>query len=187
MWSLRSFTWVSWWYLPSTDISSRPHFRHFLPSFLCCYLFSKWNIHFFILVFSDPILFSLSFPVFYFPCLLLSIFLLSLSLHILSFLFLSFLSVIYFLSCFLLSFSSDFLRLSSNFSFCFHFFLCLLLSFLAFFACLLLYFPYSSLYPFAYLCVFYYYYYYCCCYYYYYYYYDHHHHHHYYYYWVNTQ
>ena len=88
--SLRSFTWVSWGYLPGSDISFRPHFRRFLPSFLCYYLFSKCNIHFFILVFSDPTLFSLSFPVFYFPCL---------SLHILYFLFLSFLSVFYFLSC----------------------------------------------------------------------------------------
>ena len=96
--SLRSFTWVSWGYLPSTDISCRPHFRRFIPSFLCCFLFSKWNIYFFILVFSDPILFSLSFPVFYFPCLLLSIFLLCLSFHIVYFLFLSF------FVCLLLSF-----------------------------------------------------------------------------------
>ena len=130
--SLRSFTWVSWGYLPSTDIPCRPHFRRFLPSFLCCYLFSKCNIHFFILVFSDPILFSLSFPVFYFPCLLLSTFLLCLSLHIIYFLFLSFLSVFYFLSCYLLSFSSNFLCLPSNFSFCFYLFLCLLRSFFAF-------------------------------------------------------
>ena len=128
--SLRSFTWVSWGYLPSTHISFIPHFRRFLPSFLCCYLLSKWNIYFFILVFSDPILFSLSFPVFYLPCLLLSIFLLCLSLHILYFLFLSF---FYFLSCCLLSFSSDFLCVSSNFSICFYLFLCLLLYFLAFF------------------------------------------------------
>ena len=49
--------WVSWGYLPNTDISCRPQFRCFLPSFLCCYVFSKWNIYFFILVFSDPILF----------------------------------------------------------------------------------------------------------------------------------
>ena len=61
----------------------------FLPPFLCCYLFSRWNIHLFVLVFSDPILFSISFPVFYFPCLLLSIFLHCFSLHILYFLFLS--------------------------------------------------------------------------------------------------
>ena len=56
--SLRSFTWVSWRYLPGTDIS--------------CDLFSKWNIYFSILVFLDPILFSLflflcsTFLVFYF-------------------------------------------------------------------------------------------------------------------------
>ena len=125
MWSLWSFTWVSWGYLPSTDISCRPHFRCFLTLFLCYYLLSKWNIHFFILVFSDTIVFSLSFPVFYVSCLLLSIFLLCLYLHILSFLFPSFLSVFV---C--LSFSSDFLCFSSNFSFCFYLILCLLLSFL---------------------------------------------------------
>ena len=135
--SLRSFTWVSWGYLPSTDIPCRPHFRRFLPSFLCCYLFSKCNIHFFILVFSDPtsLLFSVflflcsTFPVFYF----LPFSSVCLSLHILYFLFLSFLSVFYFLSCCLLSFSSNFLCLPSNFSFCFYLFLCLLLSFFAFF------------------------------------------------------
>ena len=102
----------------------------FLLSFVAIYSLNETYI--FILVFSDPILFSLSFPVFYFPCLLLSIFFLCLSLHILYFLFLSFLSVFYFLSCCLLSFSSDFLCLSSNFSLCFYLFLCLLLSFLAF-------------------------------------------------------
>ena len=96
--SLRSFTWVSWGYLPSTDISCRAHFRRFIPSFLCCFLFSKWNIYFFILVFSDRILSSLSFLVFYFPCLLLSIFLLCLSFHIVYFLSLSF------FVCLLLSF-----------------------------------------------------------------------------------
>ena len=77
--SLWSFTWVSWGYLPSTDISCRPHFRRFLPSFLCCYLFSKCNIHFFILIFPSllsstfilclssilfPLLFFLSFCAF---------------------------------------------------------------------------------------------------------------------------
>ena len=107
--SLQSFTWVSWGYLPSTDISCRPHFRRF-------FLLSFY-----------PTLFSLSFPVFYFPCLLLSTFLLCLSLHILYFLFLSFLSAFYFLSCYLLSFSSNFLCLPSSFSFCFYLFLCLLL------------------------------------------------------------
>ena len=49
----------------------------FLPSFLFCYLFSKCNIHFFILFFSDPTLFCLYFPVFCFPCLLRNTFLLS--------------------------------------------------------------------------------------------------------------
>ena len=157
MQSLRSFTWVSWGYLPSTDISCRPHFRRFLPSFLCCYLFSKCNIHFFILVFSDPTLFSLSFPVFYFPCLLLSTFLLCLSLHILYFLFLSFLSVFYFLSCCLLSFSSDFLCLPSNFSFCFYLFLCPLLSFFAVFYFhslpVFYYIPLTLLFILLYICV----------------------------------
>ena len=70
---------------------------------------------------------------FYFACLLLSTFPLCLSLRILYFRFLSFLCAFYFLSCCLLSFSCDFLYLSSNFSFCFYLFLCLLLSFLAFF------------------------------------------------------
>ena len=96
---LRSFTWVSWGYLPSIDISCRPHFHRFLPSFLCCYLFSKCNKNFFILVFPDPTLFSLSFPVFYFPCLLLSTFLLCIS-----FLAYPLLSLYVFLFCLLLSF-----------------------------------------------------------------------------------
>ena len=117
-------------------ILCRPHFPCFLP-FLSCYLVSKCNIHFFILVFLNPTLFtSLSFPVFYSPCLLLSIFLPCLSFHILYFLFLSFLFVFYFLSClpaFLLSFPSDFFCLSSNFSFCLYLFICVLLSFFAFF------------------------------------------------------
>ena len=130
MWS---FTCVSWGYFPSADISFRPQFRHFLPSFLCCYLFSKWNIYFFILVFSDPILFNLFSHVLLF---LSSIFYLSplsffeyplfLFLHFLS---LSF-SIFYFLSSYLLSISSDFLCLSFNFSFCFYFFIFYLLSWL---------------------------------------------------------
>ena len=134
---LRFFTWVSWGYLPCTDISCRTEFCRFLPFFLCFYLWSKWNIYFFILVFFRSYSFqSLSFPVLYFPCLLLSIFLLCLSFYVLYSLFLRLslsLSVVYFLSCCLLSFSSDFIYLSSSFSFCFYVFLCLLLSFLAFF------------------------------------------------------
>ena len=59
--SLQSFTWVSWGYLPITDILCRPQLCRFLSSFLCCYVFSKWNIYFFVLVFSDPIQFSVSF------------------------------------------------------------------------------------------------------------------------------
>ena len=96
MQSLRSFTWFSRRYLLSTDTSYGHQFRCFLPSFFCCYLFSKWNIYFFILVFSDPILFSLflflcsTFPVFYF-----------------------------------LSFPSVFLCTSSTFSFSFSLFLCI--------------------------------------------------------------
>ena len=102
LWSLWSFTFVSWQYLPSTDISCRPHFHCFLPSFLCCYLFSKCNIHFFILVFSDPT--SLLFPVILFLCSTSPVFYflpfssVCLSLHTLYFLFLSFLSVFYFLT-----------------------------------------------------------------------------------------
>ena len=96
MQSLQSFTWAFWGYLPSTDISCRPQFCHFLPSFLCCYLFSKWNIHLFILVFSDPTLFRLPFSVFYFPCLLHYIFLLCLSLHIFYFCFVFLVCLSYF-------------------------------------------------------------------------------------------
>ena len=55
--SLRSFTWISWGYLTSTDISCKVQFRRFLPFFLCSYLFSSWNIYFFISIFSDLILF----------------------------------------------------------------------------------------------------------------------------------
>ena len=141
--SLWSFTWVSWGYLPSTDISCRPHFCYFLPSLLCCYLFSKCNIHFFILVFSDPTLFSLSFPVSYFLCLLLSTFLLCLSLHMLYLLSLclSCLPFTFFFATLYLSPLTFFLCLPPNFSFCFYlslsstFFLCFIL--LPFFACLL--------------------------------------------------
>ena len=52
-------------------------FRSFSSFFPLLLLFSKCYIHFFILFFSDPTLFCLSFPVFCFPCLLLSTFLLS--------------------------------------------------------------------------------------------------------------
>ena len=163
LWSLRSFTWVYWWYLPSTDISCRPHFRYFLPSFLCCYLFSKCNIHFFILVFSDPT--SLLFSVFLFLCSTFPVFYflpsssVCLSLHILNFLFLSCLSFTFCPAAFYLS-TLNFLCLSSNFSFCFYLFLCLLLSFFAFFHfhSLPVFYsipltPYSSFYLFLHLCV----------------------------------
>ena len=158
LWSLRSFTWVSWWYLPSTHHADLTSVVFFLLSFVASYSLNV-TIHFFVLTFSDPtsLLFSVflllcsTFPIFYF----LPFSSACLSLHILNFLFLSFLSVFYFLSCCLLSFSSNFLCLPSNFSFCFYLFLCLLLSFFAFF-----YFhylpvfysvpltPYSSFYPF---------------------------------------
>ena len=162
--SLWSFTWVSWGYLPSTDISCRPHFRHFLPSFLCCYLFSKCNIHFFILVFSDPTLFSLSFPVSYFLCLQLSTFLLSFFAYALLSLCLSCLPFTFFLATFYLSPLTFFVYhrifLSASISFFVFYFLSLLYS--TFILCLSsVLFPYSSFYPFAHLCVF-------CCYYYYY-------------------
>ena len=55
------------------QIWCRPQLRRFLPSFICCYLFSKWNIYFFILVFSDRRIFSVSFFSCILPCLLLSI------------------------------------------------------------------------------------------------------------------
>ena len=76
---------------------------------------------FLILVIPDPIRFSLSFflcSTFSALCFLSF----SLSLHIVYFLFLSFLCVLYFLSCCLLSFCSDFLCLLSSFSFCFYLF-----------------------------------------------------------------
>ena len=66
---LQSFTWVSWGYLPSTDISWRPQFCHFLP-FLCCYVFSKWNIFLYFSLFRSYSFLSLSFPVqssFFYP------------------------------------------------------------------------------------------------------------------------
>ena len=122
MQSLRCFTWVCWGYLPSTDISCTPQFHCFLPSFLYCYLISKWKIYFFILVFSDPILFSLflvlcsTFPIFYF-----------------------------------LSFSSVFPCISSTFSFFFCLFLCLSsISFLAvFYLSFLTFFVYYLIFPSA--------------------------------------
>ena len=110
--------------------TSNPLFSSFFVA-----IYSLNETYFFISVFSDPVLFSFSFPVFYFPCLQHSFFLLCLSLHILYFLSPS----VSFFVCLLLSFLLpsifllDFLCLSSNFSFCFYLFLCLLLSFLAFF------------------------------------------------------
>ena len=146
--SLQSFTWVSWGYLPSADISFRPQFRRFLFSFLGCYVFSKWSIYFFILAFSHSILFCLflllytTFPVFYF---------LSFSSVCLC------ISSTFSLSFCLLYFSSDFLYLSSTFPFCFCLFLCLLLSFLDLFYFLFLpvffYVPLTLQFIFAYMCV----------------------------------
>ena len=103
---------------------------------------------------------SLSIPLFYFPCLLLSVFLLCLSLHIFYFLFLllsPFASVVYFLSCCLVSFSSDIFCVSSTFSFCFFLFLCFLLSSLVFFYFLSFpvfhYIPLTLLFIFSRICV----------------------------------
>ena len=163
LWDLQSFTWVSWGYLLSADISCRPQFRRFLASFLCYYVFSKLNIYFFILVFLGPVLFCL----FLFRILLSlcstfdlspqSVFayhLLSLSPSVTFFVCL----VLFFLlsSIFLLWFSLFiihflFLILSLSLSSTF------LLGFLlpSFFACLLFYSPDSSVYLF----VFYYYHY----------------------------
>ena len=61
MGSLRSFTCVSWGHFPSFIYIYFYIYRADLISvvFFLLSLFSKWNIYFFILVFSDPILFSL--------------------------------------------------------------------------------------------------------------------------------
>ena len=115
----------------------------FLLYFVAIYSLNVGNIHFFILVFSDPTLFSLSFPVSYFLCLLLSTFLLCLSLHMLYLLSLclSCLPFTFFFATLYLSPLTFFLCLPPNFSFCFYlslsstFFLCFIL--LPFFACLL--------------------------------------------------
>ena len=77
------------------------------------------HIFFYFSLFRSHSFLSLSFLVFFLPCLLFSIFLLCLSLHIIYFLFLILflsLSVFYFLSCCLLSFPYDILCLSSTFS-----------------------------------------------------------------------
>ena len=130
----------------------------FLLSFVAIYSLNE--TYFSILVFSDPILFSLflflcsTFPVFYFLS-FSSVFLcisstFSFCLSCLSFTF---------LLC-LLSFSSssNFLCLPSNFSFCFYLFLCLLLSFLAFFYFhslpVFYYIPLTLLFMFLHICVF---------------------------------
>ena len=110
----------------------------------CISLFQSFQILFFsVSFFSCLVLFliylsSLSF--FVYQCILYFLFLLlSLSL-----------SVFYFLFCCLLSYSADFLCLSSTFSFCFWLFLCLPSNFFFLLsAFLLLYSPHSSLYLFA--------------------------------------
>ena len=78
--SLWSSTWVSWRYLPSTDILCRPQFcRFLLPSFLCCFVFSfNFCLRFLLLFFLH---FSLSFIFLDLPFFLL----LSLMILILSF------------------------------------------------------------------------------------------------------
>ena len=75
--------------------TSNPLFSSFFVA-----IYSLNETYFFISVFSDPVLFSFSFPVFYLPCLQLSFFLLCLSLHILYFLSPS----VSFFVCLLLSF-----------------------------------------------------------------------------------
>ena len=162
LWSLQSFIWVSWGYLPSTDTMCRPQFYCFLPSFLCCYVFSKWNIYFFILVFPNLILFCPclfrcnTFPVSYFlsfSCL---------SLHILYFLCLfPCLSSIFFLAVFYLSplifFVYHLLSISASVSFFVFYFPSWLSS--TFFYCLSsIIFPLLFSLSFR-VCVFYYYYY----------------------------
>ena len=153
--SLRSFTSVSWGYLLTTDISCRPQFRRFLPSFLCFYAFFKGNIYFFILVFSDPILFCLFLFLYN---LLLSILLLCLSLNILNFLLLLLslsLSVFYF--PFLLS--SIFLLWFSLFIIFYVLFLLLFSSFIYFLSLPVFYYiPLTLLFIFSRMCVWLYYY-----------------------------
>ena len=114
-------------------------------------------MHFFILVFSDCFFSQL-----FFSCALLSLSS-TFCLSLLSFFAYPLLSLSVFLVCLLLSFLLPsiflyFLCLSSKFSFSYYLFLSstFLLGFLllSFFDCLLLYFPYSSLYPFANLSVF---------------------------------
>ena len=131
--SLKFLTWVSWGYLSSKEESWKPQLQCFLPFILCCYLFSNWNIYFFILVFSDPILFYLFlFLCSTFCCLLLCTFF-SLSFFAYLLLFLSS-SVSFFVSL-LLSFllASIFLLWRSLIMICFSslllFLFCLLLSF----------------------------------------------------------
>ena len=98
------------------DRSCKSQFRWFLPSFACCYLFSKWNIYFLYFNFFSILFFSVSF-IFYF---LLS-----------SFCLFPYLFSIFLLACLLFSFS-DLLCLSSTFAFsCCLIFVCLLLSFFA--------------------------------------------------------
>ena len=129
-------------------------------SFLCCYLFSKWYIYFFILFFSDPILFCLflflytTFPVFYF----LSFFSICLSISsTLSFSFCLFvcLSSTFFLAVFYLSslifFVYHLLSVSASVSFVVFWFPSWLSS-TFFLSCHLLYSPYSSLSLFEYMC-----------------------------------
>ena len=151
-----------WGYLLSTDILCRPQFRRFLPSLLCCYVFSKWNIYFFILVFSDPILFCLF--LFLYTSSLSSTFCLSL-LSVFGYSLLSLSPTVSFFICLLLSFLLlSFFYLSSLIFFVYHllslsasvslivFYFLLGFLLLSFFACLLLYPPYSSLYLFGYVC-----------------------------------
>ena len=131
--------WV-FWYIPSTDISCKANInpRRFLP-FLCCYIFFKWSIAsyiFFILVFSNLILFgclffylllsfSLSSAFLFFVFLFWFFFVFFWLSSIFSFSFYLSLFISYFVSC--LSYLSP-LTLFAYPLFSFSFFVCLYLS-----------------------------------------------------------
>ena len=120
-------------YLPSTDISCRPQFRRFVPSFLCCFVFS-------LSIFEYPKL-SLSPSVFLCLC---STLLLAVS-------YLSPLIFLFIIICFLfllLSLSFSFL-LSSTFFLCLSSVIFLLLFTLSFRVCVFYYYYYPVLFPFS--------------------------------------
>ena len=142
MWSLQSFTWVSWEYLSSKGILCKPQLHHFLPFFVAIHSQNKTYCLYFSLLISYFVclfLFLFSTP----PCRSLSSVSLCMS-STFSLTFCLFLCLFspFFLAC-LLSFPSDFLCLSSSFFFSFSLFVCLLLSFLAVFWCISLLFFYQ--------------------------------------------